>query len=440
METITIVGAGVAGLTAAITCAEAGAPVVLEDAHAAPGGRARSLDGRTRPTSARTCSTRRPAVALAERARSAAAGHRPPVHRPRLRWDGELHRTPPLSLIPPAQAARAARAGRRELPRVGRRATRTSARPSCCGGRGRLHLPPRSGRALRGVRLGADRAASLSPPPAVRFVIGGWSALIAALVDRARGFGVTFRLGERVTELPRDARDRRRRAARRPRVAATTRCACRAATPSASTSRSSTAAATRSSSPTSTSAAGSSATPRPTRRWRRAGRSWSRRRCRSGRASPDAAAPASTPCSTSRSPTAPPAPPGTGGWSWTAAPARSTSPDDLARPPGHRPRRRRVHRGRLGGRAGLLTEVAWASAVEAGRWRSPRRRAPVTAPSRVGIRSYRRRERGGVGRRRSGVVPGRIASWFGSALRAVPARVAPARRRAARRTRRCAPA
>ena len=45
METITIVGAGVAGLTAAITCAEAGAPVVLFDAHAAPGGRGRSLDG-----------------------------------------------------------------------------------------------------------------------------------------------------------------------------------------------------------------------------------------------------------------------------------------------------------------------------------------------------------------------------------------------------------
>ena len=44
METITIVGAGVAGLTAAITCAEAGAPVVLYDAHGEPGGRARSLD------------------------------------------------------------------------------------------------------------------------------------------------------------------------------------------------------------------------------------------------------------------------------------------------------------------------------------------------------------------------------------------------------------
>ena len=45
METITIVGAGVAGMTAAISLAEAGAPVVLFDARAAPGGRARSLDG-----------------------------------------------------------------------------------------------------------------------------------------------------------------------------------------------------------------------------------------------------------------------------------------------------------------------------------------------------------------------------------------------------------
>ena len=35
---------GSRGLTAAITCAEAGTPVVLYDAHGEPGGRARSLE------------------------------------------------------------------------------------------------------------------------------------------------------------------------------------------------------------------------------------------------------------------------------------------------------------------------------------------------------------------------------------------------------------
>jgi phytoene dehydrogenase-like protein len=42
---ITVVGAGLAGLTAAITCAEAGANVSLLEAHSALGGRARSSDG-----------------------------------------------------------------------------------------------------------------------------------------------------------------------------------------------------------------------------------------------------------------------------------------------------------------------------------------------------------------------------------------------------------
>src|SRR5450755_103806 len=45
MHTITIIGAGVAGLTAAITCAEQGAEVRLLEAHETLGGRARSTDG-----------------------------------------------------------------------------------------------------------------------------------------------------------------------------------------------------------------------------------------------------------------------------------------------------------------------------------------------------------------------------------------------------------
>ena len=42
MTRVTIVGAGLAGLTAAIACAEAGADVVVHEAHAVPGGRART--------------------------------------------------------------------------------------------------------------------------------------------------------------------------------------------------------------------------------------------------------------------------------------------------------------------------------------------------------------------------------------------------------------
>ncbi len=45
MKEITIIGGGIAGLTAAISCAEQGAPVRLLEAHAELGGRARSTGG-----------------------------------------------------------------------------------------------------------------------------------------------------------------------------------------------------------------------------------------------------------------------------------------------------------------------------------------------------------------------------------------------------------
>src|SRR5690242_9475017 len=45
MDTITIVGGGIAGLTAAISCAEGGAPVRLLEAHEELGGRARTAPG-----------------------------------------------------------------------------------------------------------------------------------------------------------------------------------------------------------------------------------------------------------------------------------------------------------------------------------------------------------------------------------------------------------
>ena len=44
MSQITIIGGGLAGLTAAVACAEAGAEVVVHEAHATLGGRARTTD------------------------------------------------------------------------------------------------------------------------------------------------------------------------------------------------------------------------------------------------------------------------------------------------------------------------------------------------------------------------------------------------------------
>ena len=274
METITIVGAGVAGMTAAISLAEAGAPVVLFDARSAPGGRARSLDGPYRANLGPHVLYRDGAMFrwLAERALlPPIAGV--PLTGLRLRWGGELHRTPPLGLIPAILKLRGRRAPVEESFRAwAARHTdeRTAELLSSAAGVFAFHHDPGALSAAfvweRTVRT------LLTPPPAARYPRGGWQALVDNLDARVAQLGVQRRYGERVEALagitivatePGDAgrllgetlrRRQRPHAVRGPR-------------------RRATAAAIRSWSPTSTSAAGWSASPRPTRRSRPPARS-----------------------------------------------------------------------------------------------------------------------------------------------------------------------
>ena len=220
METITIVGAGVAGLTAAITCAEAGAPVVLYDAHGEPGGRARSLDA---PYKANLG----PHVLYSDGAFWGWLKERDllppstgiPYTGLRLRWGGAIHRTPPLALIPSMLKLRGRRAPVDESFRAwasSHAGERTAEWLSALAGVYTYHHDPGE---LSAAFVWERTSRLASPPPSVRFLIGGWSALVDALVGRARQLGVEFRLGERVSELPADADDRRGRAVRRPRAA-----------------------------------------------------------------------------------------------------------------------------------------------------------------------------------------------------------------------------
>ena len=94
-QQITIVGGGLAGLTAAIACAEGGARVRLLEAHDELGGRARSTDGPYRANLG-------PHALLCNSPFWAWLGERdllPPSARPRLsgfrfRWHGEIRRVP----------------------------------------------------------------------------------------------------------------------------------------------------------------------------------------------------------------------------------------------------------------------------------------------------------------------------------------------------------
>ena len=201
---IAIVGGGVAGLTAAISCAEGGANVSLLEAHSAVGGRARSSEGRYKANFG-------PHVLykdgpfwrwLADRKLLPRyAGM--PLAGVKCRWQGELRRTPPLSALPAVLRLR----GRQAPVELDFRTwatehtdERVAAMLSAAAGVYTFHHDPGELSAAfvwkRTVRT------LLSPPPTARYAIGGWGSLVSSLETRATDLGVAITTGARVDRLP----------------------------------------------------------------------------------------------------------------------------------------------------------------------------------------------------------------------------------------------
>lgn len=204
---VTVVGGGLAGLTAAIACAEGGAAVTLHEAHSALGGRARSTPGpyiANDGTHAfyegapwRWLATRnlvQPSAKLGLRQMS----------RVYIRHRGSLRRTPPAGFIAMVTLGR-----RHDAPvdaSFRTWATEHFGEHACRAAEGMVGPaiyeadPGRLSAAFVFERL--LRVTTPRFPPVTRYPRGGWGAVIARMEGAARARGVRIETGSRITALP----------------------------------------------------------------------------------------------------------------------------------------------------------------------------------------------------------------------------------------------
>ncbi|MGW0603499.1 FAD-dependent oxidoreductase [Streptomyces sp. NPDC002640] len=203
-RTVTVVGGGLAGLTAAIAAAERGADVTLHEAHHDLGGRARTAAAPYRTNEGpHAFLTRSPHWTwLNDRG---LVGPVPPL-RPgdvrgiRFHHHGALRRTPPLGLL------RLLRSAPENVPadvdflswaswRIGEETARATANLTAvvC-----FHHDP----GALSARFVQERLLRITGfPPEVRYPRGGWQTIVDRMAARARNLGVRVETGSRIHSL-----------------------------------------------------------------------------------------------------------------------------------------------------------------------------------------------------------------------------------------------
>ncbi|MFE1028372.1 NAD(P)-binding protein [Streptomyces sp. NPDC058818] len=205
MHRITVIGGGFAGLTAAITAAEAGAKVTVHEAHHTLGGRARTSDGRYRTNDGpHALYNGGPHWAwLKQRDLIGPLAPLPPLEgaRLRLRHKGVLRRTPPFAML------KLLRRGAGQAPVdtdfltwatgvAGEQGARAAAH--YCAVALFHHDPGSLSAAFVQERL--RRATKL--PPEAHYPRGGWSGVIDRMAALAWNLGVRVETLSRVDAVP----------------------------------------------------------------------------------------------------------------------------------------------------------------------------------------------------------------------------------------------
>jgi phytoene dehydrogenase-like protein len=206
MSRITIVGAGLAGLTAAIACAEAGADVVVHEAHAVPGGRARATpppwvahegphvfyaDGpHWSWLTERDLISRVARLSLAD------------VRGVRFHRDGRLRRTPPAGVLTMAAHRRRRAPVDRDFHSWATEHHGAATARAVANFLGVVTYDADPGRLSAAYVWDLLQRVTAPRAPAVRWVVGGWSAVVDRMVTRACELGVTIVTSSRVDTLP----------------------------------------------------------------------------------------------------------------------------------------------------------------------------------------------------------------------------------------------
>ncbi|MER6157309.1 FAD-dependent oxidoreductase [Streptomyces sp. NPDC001868] len=203
---LTVIGGGFAGLTAAITAAEAGARVTVYEAHHTLGGRARTAEGpyRTNEGPHALYSDGPHWTWLGQRNLIGPLAPLPPLDATRLRLHhrGTLRRTPPFAMLKLLRPRRTGRPAPVDVDfltwatgQAGEEAARAAANYAAVA---LFHHDPGSLSAAF-VQERLRRATKL--PPEARYPRGGWASVIDRMAARAWNLGVRMETLSRVDSL-----------------------------------------------------------------------------------------------------------------------------------------------------------------------------------------------------------------------------------------------